>query len=106
MSEEFILAFSTFPDLETARQIGRELTESSLIACVNIVPAVESIYVWKDKVETNTEALAIFKTTAARYPEFESRLRALHPYDIPEIVAHKIEHGLPEYLRCVSNSCA
>jgi periplasmic divalent cation tolerance protein len=106
VSEEFVIAFSTFPDVETARKIARELVESAMIACANIVPSVESIYFWKEEVETNTEALAIFKMTAARYSEFESRLRTLHPYDIPEIIAHKIEHGLPEYLRWVSENCA
>lgn len=106
MNEEFIIAFSTFPDMETARKIARELVESSIVACANIVPSIESIYCWKEKVETNTEALAVFKLTAAHYPDFESRLRTLHPYDVPEIIAHKVEHGLPEYLCWVSDSCA
>jgi periplasmic divalent cation tolerance protein len=106
VSEQFVIAFSTFPDVETARKIARELVESAIVACANIVPSVESVYVWKDQVETSTEALAIFKMTAARYSEFESRLRALHPYDVPEIIGHNIEHGLTEYLRWVSENCA
>lgn len=105
MSEEFVIAFSTFPDVETARKIARELVEGAMIACANILPSVESIYCWEEKMETNSEALAIFKMTAARYSEFESRLRALHPYEVPEIIAHRIEHGLPEYLRWVSENC-
>ena len=75
MNEQFVIAFSTFPDVETARKISRELVDSALVACANIIPAVESIYYWKEKVETSAESLAIFKLTAARYSEFESRLR-------------------------------
>src|SRR5207247_898068 len=80
VNEQIVIALSTFPDVETARKISRELVDGALVACANVIPAVESIYYWKEKVETNAESLAIFKLTAARYSEFESRLRALHPY--------------------------
>ena len=106
VTEQFVIAFSTFPDLETARKISRELVESALVACADIIPAVESIYYWKEKVETSAESLAVFKLTAARYPEFESRLRNLHPYDVPEIVRLNIAGGLPDYLRWIGESCA
>ena len=105
MNEQFVIAFSTFPDVETARRIARELVESALVACVNIIPAVESIYYWKEKVETNAESLAIFKLTSARYSEFESRLRALHPYDVPEVVRLNIAGGSVDYLRWIGESC-
>mgnify|MGYP003693972477 CR=1 FL=1 len=58
------------------------------------MPSVESIYFWNEKVETSAEVFAIFKMTAARYPEFESRLRKLHPYDVPEIVRLNIAERL------------
>ena len=106
VKEQFVIAFSTFPDVETARKIARELVESALAACVNIIPAVESIYYWKEKVETSAESVAIFKLTAARYSEFESRLRNLHPYDVPEIVRLNIAGGLPDYLRWIGESCS
>ena len=58
-----------------------------LAACVNLIPAVESIYRWQGNVETATEILAIFKTTAAAFPAFETALTKLHPYEVPEIIA-------------------
>jgi periplasmic divalent cation tolerance protein len=106
VNEQFVIALSTFPDAETARKIARELVENAIVACANVVPSVESIYFWKDKVETSAEILAIFKMTAARYAEFESRLRELHPYDVPEIVRLNIAEGSPDYLRWIAESCA
>ncbi len=76
-----------FPLHEQARQIGTVLVERQLAACVNLVPAVESIYRWEGKVETAAEVLAIFKTTRAAFPAFEAALTELHPYEVPEIIA-------------------
>jgi periplasmic divalent cation tolerance protein len=106
VNEQFVIAFSTFPDVETARKISRELVDSALVACANIIPTVESIYYWKEKTETSAESLAIFKLTAARYSEFESRLRALHPYDVPEVVRLNIAGGSADYLRWIGESCS
>lgn len=77
----------TFPSLEQARQIGTVLVETQLAACVNLLPAVESIYRWQGKVEKADEVLAIFKTSAAAFPAFEKALTELHPYEVPEIIA-------------------
>lgn len=85
--ETIRIVLCTFPSAEAARQIGTLLVEKQLAACVNLVPAVESIYRWQGKVETAAETLAIFKTTAAAYPDFERELASLHPYEVPEIVA-------------------
>jgi periplasmic divalent cation tolerance protein len=84
-----LLVLSTFPDIEKARQIGTALVESQLAACVNLIPAIESIYRWQGALEHGTEVLAIFKTTSAAYAAFEARLKMLHPYEVPEIVAVK-----------------
>jgi periplasmic divalent cation tolerance protein len=84
---DVLVVLCTFPDPVEARQIGTTLVERQLAACVNLVPAVESIYRWQGKLETTTEVLAIFKTTAAAFPEFEKTLAELHPYDVPEIIA-------------------
>jgi periplasmic divalent cation tolerance protein len=81
------LVLCTFPDADTARQIGTTLVQKQLAACVNLVPAVESIYRWNGRMETASEVLALFKTNAERYHELESELHALHPYDVPEIIA-------------------
>jgi periplasmic divalent cation tolerance protein len=99
-----LLVFSTFPDIDTARQIGTSLVESQLAACVNLIPAIESIYRWQGRVESSGEVLAIFKTTAAAWPFFETRLKALHPYDVPEIVAVKPEHVAAGYAAWIGES--
>lgn len=85
--ETIRVVLCTFPSAEAARQIGTLLVEKQLAACVNLIPAVESIYRWQGKVESATETLAVFKTSAAAYPDFERELSALHPYDVPEIIA-------------------
>lgn len=83
----FRLVFCTFPDAASARQIGTVLVEKQLAACVNLIPGVESVYRWQGKVESASEVLAVFKTSAAVLPDFERELAGLHPYDVPEIIA-------------------
>lgn len=104
MSDEVVLAFSTFPDVETARRIARELVAENFVACANVIPKVESIYRWQGKIEQGDETLVLFKTTAARFAAFEEKLKSLHPYDVPEIISCKIEAGLPDYLRWVTEN--
>jgi len=101
---DLIIVFCTFPDLGKARETGTALVESQLAACVNLIPAVESIYRWEGKVETAAEVLAVFKTTAGAWGRFESRLQELHPYDVPEIVALKPEQVSEGYARWVGES--
>lgn len=105
MADEVLIAFCTFPDAETARRVAKELVELQLVACGNVLPQIHSVYRWQGKIETGNEALAIFKLSASRYPEFETKLRSLHPYDVPEIISCRIERGLPEYLRWITDSC-
>jgi periplasmic divalent cation tolerance protein len=101
MAGEILLAFSTFPDIETARRISRELVTENFVACANIIPAIESIYRWQGKIEQGNETLVLFKTTAARYAAFQEKLKSLHPYDVPEIIGLSVAEGSPEYLRWV-----
>ena len=96
-----LLVLSTFPDAEVARTIARTLVEEQLAACANLVPGAESIYWWKGVIESSSEVLAQFKTTAEQYPRLEARLKELHPYELPAIVAIPISAGLPEYLEWV-----
>ncbi|MBV6501235.1 MAG: Divalent-cation tolerance protein CutA [Prosthecobacter sp.] len=81
------LVLTTFPDLETARRTGRVLVEEGLAACINLLPGVESIYRWQGKVDQAAEVLGILKTTTDGCQALEQRLAALHPYEVPEIVA-------------------
>ena len=103
---EVLVAFCTFPDADTARKIVREIVDLRLAACGNILPQMHSIYRWQGKVESGDETLVIFKLDASCYSKFETKLRALHPYDVPEIISCKIDNGLPEYLSWVGESCA
>jgi periplasmic divalent cation tolerance protein len=101
---EIIVVLCTFPSLELARQIGTALVEAQHAACVNLCPSVESIYRWEGKVESAQEVLAIFKTTAASYPRLEARLKELHPYAVPEIIALPSAQVLPAYAEWVQVS--
>jgi periplasmic divalent cation tolerance protein len=105
MAEEALIAFCTIPDAETARRIAKEIVDLRLAACANILPHVHSIYQWQGKLEAADEVLTIFKLAASRYPEFEAKLRSLHPYEVPEIIACKIDNALPEYFRWLLDSC-
>ncbi len=101
------IIFCTFPDIETARKTGTALVTAQLAACVNLLPAVESIYRWQGRVEAASEVLAVFKTSVAAWPAFELKLRELHPYDVPEIVAVKPEQATENYRRWVNEeTCA
>jgi periplasmic divalent cation tolerance protein len=106
MPDQVLLAFCTFPDAEIARKVVREIVEARLAACGNIVPQIESIYHWQGKLESNAEALALFKLSSDCYDAFEKRLRSIHPYDVPEIITVSVANALPEYLRWVTESCA
>src|SRR4051812_11676070 len=98
MADEIRIVFCTFPDVELARRVARGLVEARMAACASVIPQVHSVYRWQGKVDTGDEALAIFKLSASRYREFEAKLRSLHPYELPEIIACPIDQGLPEYL--------
>jgi periplasmic divalent cation tolerance protein len=106
MPEKILLALSTFPDADTARQISDELVTGRFAACANILPSVESIYRWKDNIESGNETLVLFKLSENRQSAFQDKLRSLHPYDVPEIIFVPVASGLPEYLQWVSENCS
>ena len=105
MAEKILLALSTFPDAETARQISDQLVTERFAACANILPSVESIYRWKDNIESGNETLVFFKLIEDRQSAFQDKLRSLHPYDVPEIIFVPVAGGLLEYLQWVSENC-
>ncbi len=105
MQEDVLLVISTFPNAETAEQIANELIDAKLAACVNILPAIKSIYRWQGKVENAVETIAFLKTTTRHLPDLKAKLRASHPYDVPEIICLPIVDGLPEYLQWVRECC-
>jgi periplasmic divalent cation tolerance protein len=85
--ESVRLVLCSFPDLDSARQIGTLLVERQLAACVNLLPGAESIYHWQGKVESAPEVLALFKTTEILRSALEEALAQAHPYEVPEIIA-------------------
>ena len=105
MAEKILLALTTFPDAEIARRISNQLVSERFAACANILPPVESIYRWNEKIESANEIFAFFKVSEDRQSAFQEKLRSLHPYDIPEIIFVPVAGGLQEYLQWVSENC-
>ncbi len=100
------VVFCTFPNSDSAASIARTLVAERLVACVNVLPAVRSVYRWQGEICEEAEVLAILKTREARYPAFETRLSELHPYDTPEIVGLSADDCLPDYLSWVVKETA
>lgn len=103
MSHE-LLVLVTAPNEDEARRIANALVEERLAACVNIVAAIESVYRWEGQVTTDRETLLIIKTTDERYEELEQRVKELHSYSTPEVIAFKIDRGSSEYLSWLRDS--
>jgi periplasmic divalent cation tolerance protein len=101
VSEPVLIVFSTAPDEPTAERLGRTLVEEGLVACVNRLPAVRSWYLWEGRLQDEAEILLMMKTTAQRWPALEARLKSLHPYDVPEMLAVPVQHGNEPYLQRV-----
>ena len=101
-----LLVISNAPDREVAERIAEALVAKRLAACVNILGACTSVYRWQGEVERAEEIPVLIKTRLARYPEVEALIRQLHPYELPEIIAVPVTHGLPDYLQWVAEETA
>ncbi|MEJ2612439.1 MAG: divalent-cation tolerance protein CutA [Candidatus Thiodiazotropha sp.] len=101
MSTPLLLIFCTVPDQRTAERLGEMLVAQGLAACVNISASTRSIYEWQGKIEQSDEVQLLIKTTKQRYQKCESALRAEHPYELPEIIAVPVEHGLDDFIKWV-----
>lgn len=101
---QHLLVLSTCPGSITAKNIAQCVVDEKLAACVNIVPDVHSYFRWLNKVDTANEYLLIMKTTADRYPQLEKRIRAIHQYELPEIIAVPIHAGLTGYLDWITTN--
>jgi periplasmic divalent cation tolerance protein len=98
------LALTTTPSLEVAELLGTALVSEGLAACVNIVPAVRSIYRWEGRLETAGEVMCLIKTRLSAVDRLRARLVELHPYQVPELVVFEVTAGLPAYLDWVRTS--
>jgi periplasmic divalent cation tolerance protein len=105
MADKIVLGLSTFPDRATAQRISNQLVTEKFAACANILPALESIYRWKEEIETSAETLVFFKLSEDRQSAFQEKLRSLHPYEVPEIIFVPVSGGSPDYLRWVADNC-
>ena len=99
-----VLVLSTVARREDAERIAGTLVEERLAACVNVVPGVASIYRWKGAVEREDELLLVIKSRAERMEDLAARLRALHPYEVPEMIILPIAGGHPPYLDWLARS--
>jgi len=93
-----ILVLSTVDSADLGRKISIDLVETGLAACVNVVPGIRSIYRWKGKVCDEAELLLIVKTTLEAFEEVRERIRQLHTYEVPEILAIPVTAGDSDYL--------
>ncbi len=94
----------TAPDAATAERVVGALVEERLAACGNIVPNITSIYRWEGAVQREAEVLVVLKTMASHVDALIERARALHPYDVPELLSLRLDNGYEPYIAWVAES--
>ncbi len=100
MANEIVI-FITTSSLEEAEKIGKKLVEEKLVACVNIIPRVKSIFTWQEKICEEGESLLIIKTKEVLFDDILKKVKTLHSYTVPEVIALPIIKGLEDYLKWV-----
>lgn len=100
----YLLVMTQTPDLGTAQTISEALLNARVAACVSIMPQVSSRYIWEGKLETAEEWPLLIKTTQASYQQLEQIIVAIHPYEVPEIIAIPFSEGLPAYLQWLTQN--
>jgi periplasmic divalent cation tolerance protein len=101
-----LVVLVTTPSPERAAEIARAVVEERLAACGNVLPGLRSIYRWEGKVQDDAEALLVLKTTRARFEALRDRVLALHPYEVPEVIALPVEAGSARYLAWIGAETA
>jgi periplasmic divalent cation tolerance protein len=99
-----LLLLVTVPSAEKAAEMARQLVSERLAACGNVLSGLQSIYRWEGKVQEDKEALLLLKTTRARFEALRDRVLALHPYEVPEVLALPVVLGSERYLRWIAES--
>ena len=105
MFAEHSLVLTTCPNEAAARELAEALLGERLAACINIVPGLRSIYRWKGRIEEGGEVLLLIKTVKACFPQLEQRIRASHPYELPEVIALDLTAGSAAYLAWITENC-
>ena len=103
-SSPYQIVLTTFPDKHGARQLAEQLVNQHLAACVNILPAMTSVYCWQGKLEQGQEHQMIIKTEQTRTQDVQSAIMQVHPYELPEIIVVPILDGHEPYLNWISES--
>jgi periplasmic divalent cation tolerance protein len=103
-ADKLLIVLVTVSSRREAEKIGQALVKEKLSACVNIVPAVTSIFRWQGKIQKSRERLLIVKTTEHRYAALERLIRSMHSYEVPEIIAVKVDRGLNQYIAWVEQA--
>ena len=103
-AEEFVVMLVTAGSAEQATAIGRTVVEERLAACANVVGPIRSIYRWQGDVEEATEHLLLLKARAADVATLDARVRALHGYDVPEVLALRVHAGSAPYLAWLADA--
>ncbi|HLH02204.1 MAG TPA: divalent-cation tolerance protein CutA [Bryobacteraceae bacterium] len=101
---DFVVVFCTCPDRAEALRLAHAILEQRLAACVNILPGIESVYRWNEKVETGSEVLLLIKTAAERFDALRQAILNLHSYQTPEVIALPIVTGSEPYLAWLRSS--
>ncbi|NLC23754.1 divalent-cation tolerance protein CutA [Oxalobacter vibrioformis] len=101
--DNVMLVYSTTPDLDTAKKIAQALVGEKLAACVGMMPGYQSVYRWQGAVLEASEVCLMIKTTKNQFAALSEKLVALHPYDVPELIAVPVTAGLPSYLQWVKD---
>ncbi len=101
---DHLLVYCTCPDPGSAQSIANTLVDKGLAACVNILPGVQSVYRWQGKRESSQEHLLAIKTLHSAYKPLEQAIVEMHPYELPEIIAVPITHGLAGYLAWIDEN--
>lgn len=105
-NSKIIIVFVTVPGLREGTRISRAILTSRLAACVNVIPAIQSIYKWDGKIVQEKEAMLVLKTTRPQYQKLERKIKELHPYEVPEIIAIPLICGSSQYVEWVTREVA
>jgi len=103
---EIIVVFVTVPGLKEGSRISRAVLTSRLAACVNVIPGIQSMYQWKGKIVQEKEAMLVIKTTRLRYRKLEEKIKELHSYEVPEVIAIPLICGSSQYIEWVTKEVA
>ena len=100
---EAILIITNFPDKKTALALAEKLIDVHLAACVNVLGECSSVYHWQGNTETTTEIPVFIKTQQQHYDQVEQMIKAMHPYELPEVIVVPVSGGLPAYLQWIAD---